>query len=790
MQSEQDVNTSRGPGILLLRGIVYGMCVVLLGLCGLFMLSDRAAAVAPEEEVLSFNFGDQLYPILFAGEGISTSRDVRISASFEPLFGADRAVVNPVTPEVRNGRELAFVSPGEYYLHINDSTALKVLVLSRDESISQSVVRVFDFCCANTLVSAANDVEFSRGSGAYLQEWFQSEAPAMLLCGPTYALFRALIQDRFGLPIRLVTFPGMAWQSNKLNKATHNVPEVYLPDLDRWVLFDVNNAFFVKWLDATGIAQKVKAASKQSEILTNEQWDAIDWNYHEDAVAVRRAVDILELADEFRPELVSDKEQRGGRGRMSLLYLGGPAYRGDVKPYGTDFLPARYTLGVFHDDPRLLEEAISWIASFDLEVNTLAPRELARLLAQGHEPQIRAQDWVKRFGPVAPSEYPPVDLADIPSVIPTSVPVDVTADVADDSFVVIPDSSRNAGATTSPVLFLGDRVRSHAPLVAVHSFEPAFGPDRDVVNPEQPVLDGRDLLFTSSGEYYLQLGDGQQLKACVLSAEESWSQSVVRIFDFCVANTVQNNQRIPEMKDRGSLLNTWFRQVGPVPLSSPDASKVFADLVTRALGLPVRFVSLPGVIREQGEFKRQSLYLPEVYLPDKGGFVLFDVINGWYAPWLDASGCARAIAEMVHESVDVSIASLTAAGLAPGQNTPEPWGLKQGGLLDDVSGGLSQTLLSNESGRQWSTFGHIYGGGVGYYGASRGKGTGTGFIDEGYTFGSLHQDPAFDDEVTQWIRKWYEDMTVVRLDELEQRLNEGHAAQLAKAPWKQTHESQ
>jgi hypothetical protein len=285
-------------------------------------------------------------------------------------------------------------------------------------------------------------------------------------------------------------------------------------------------------------------------------------------------------------------------------------------------------------------------------------------------------------------------------------------------------------------------------------------------------------------------GDGQVAKACVLSHQESWSRSVLRIFDFCVANTVRTNSRISEWDDRAGLRETWLRQRGPLPLTSPDAGKLFTDLVKGTLGLPVRFVSLPGVTRENGKFERQSLFLPEIYLPDKGGYVLFDVLNGWYVPWLDAAACARAISDLKRQSIEVNVASLSAAGLAPEACTPEPRRLKTPVSLDDVSEGRLENLLTDRTGREWSTFGHIYGGGVAYYGAARGKGLGTGFIAESYVFGSLHDDATFDEEVTRWIGTWYEDVTVVRLEELEERLVQGHAPSLQEANWDQARRPQ
>ena len=273
------------------QGSVAWWIPIALAACGAERTGDR------------HGFAELSYPILRAGDAIEFSTDVRIAGTFEPLFGPDRDAVHPAQPDVE-GRCIRFDEPGEYYLRLGDQGPLKVLVLGRGEPYSRSVVRVFGFCVANMLVSTSDDARLSADRRGYIAGWLHSESPAMLLCGPTYTVFAELVKEALGLPVRLVTFPGIYLSGEGPNKATHNVPEVYLPDLEKWVVFDVNNALLVEWLDAFELCRAVRDAAGGSIPLTEEQWRALDWRLHR-APPARRAVDWRVEAEAFDPALVS-----------------------------------------------------------------------------------------------------------------------------------------------------------------------------------------------------------------------------------------------------------------------------------------------------------------------------------------------------------------------------------------------------------------------------------------------------------------------------------------------------
>lgn len=98
------------------------------------------------------------------------------------------------------------------------------------------------------LYSGADDHRWTPGLSRqkFVWNWFTSSDPAMLSCGPTHAIFRWLVEDRLGLPTRIVTLPASYIKYGVVVNDGHNVAEVYVPELKRFVLFDVNNAFVPK----------------------------------------------------------------------------------------------------------------------------------------------------------------------------------------------------------------------------------------------------------------------------------------------------------------------------------------------------------------------------------------------------------------------------------------------------------------------------------------------------------------------------------------------------------------
>ena len=374
--------------------------VLLAGLLTLFVWA-KAHEQPPQDELLSF--GDSQYPVLFAGDTIRRWKDVHSLGFFTPLFGAERVVVNPTVPTVEERRSIRFHEPGEYYLEINHENFLKVLILDPEEPISKGVLRIFDFLVANLLVSNGEDpIWYELGPERYIQRWVHRKHPGLLLCGPTDKMFRTLVFERFRLPTRMVTLSSVYRRDGKIGESTHNVPEIYLPDIGKFVMFDVNNAFVVRWLNAIDLARSVHSTTDDSANLTDDQWNGLDLDVYREVPNAFRPVrfNVLKGRDEaveFSPELVSSVPVETRWVDMTEIYYGGVVYRGQSY-YGTGFLEHDYSFGSLHTDPELEEATVKLVNSYeaDAKVKVYSLRELTHMLDRGFGNQIEAKAWLDR----------------------------------------------------------------------------------------------------------------------------------------------------------------------------------------------------------------------------------------------------------------------------------------------------------------------------------------------------------------------------------------------------------
>lgn len=343
------------------------------------------------------------YPVLWSGQTITASAQITRVDTFVPTFDPTREVVNPGYPVI-DGQTITFHTPGEYYLRVNERHALKVLVLTPTEPISSHVLRIFNFCVANMFVSVEDDNAFYSNRPGYLQWWFYGESPARLLCGPTADVFRFITIDALALPTRKVTFPGVTRSGSRIVRSTHNVLEVYLPDVRQWTLFDINAGFVSRWLDAFELVDLARA--NRSVDKATGQWATEGTirklDIPKDTPIPYRAKDYSAYTG--RPysldELGSTPIRAGWKGEFQFYYSGA-AYWGGASRHanltGTEFLVGEYLFANRHTDRALEKEVISWIGSFGIPVTKVSQRKLSKMLAAGFRDQINAKAWLERI---------------------------------------------------------------------------------------------------------------------------------------------------------------------------------------------------------------------------------------------------------------------------------------------------------------------------------------------------------------------------------------------------------
>lgn len=361
---------------------------------------------------VTFSFGESRYPVIFAKEFAMASTSIRQLDFFTPLFGAERKVVNPATPVVR-GEQIHFREPGEYYLRVNGDY-LKVLVLDPNEGAKEALLRMFDFFVANNLYLGADDNAWYADRRSYLRSFFRSCEPMMLSCGPSHSVWREWVSDRLALPTRITTFSSTRLTNGMVTYAAHNLPEVYVPELGKWVMFDLNSNFVPRWLDAMEVCAVVHAKGKDEDDYT-QSWQSYGLDLYAGVVARNANSAYLDdlrrqaawgNAMPFEPALVTNDVIRDSLMIALRCYYGGAAYWGgdipSVQPTGTEFLPGSVLYWASLHESQLLELAALEYArySYRLETKIVKPTQLRSMLDDGHRRVIEAGLWKSRF-PVA-----------------------------------------------------------------------------------------------------------------------------------------------------------------------------------------------------------------------------------------------------------------------------------------------------------------------------------------------------------------------------------------------------
>lgn len=349
---------------------------------------------------------DTGYPLLLPGEAVTASRPVRVTGRFAPLFGADRAVVNPAEPEVRDRRKLVFREPGEYYLTINGASSLKAVVFAPDEGIGRSVLRLFDFFVANNLYMSAQDDLWYAGRANFLTAFFASREPMMLSCGPTHQMFREAVQARFCLPARVASGVGTFYEGGRLVARAHNVPEIWLPEAKKFVFMDLNTGYVPQWLDGSELAEATRAWG--DTVRAGETIEDLGFPIH----ATVETRPVSDVARQVLPATGTGGKLRyhdalvrstpfGGSGRAYWTrgFYSGVGYFGAKmrSVSGTEFLPNEYYTAMLHRDPRLNAAVAEWLRAQNIRMETLERDTLRRLLDDGHRHQLAEKQWQARF---------------------------------------------------------------------------------------------------------------------------------------------------------------------------------------------------------------------------------------------------------------------------------------------------------------------------------------------------------------------------------------------------------
>ena len=366
--------------------------IILLSFCIFFFYSKYTSQTSTNGNRLS----GHLYPIIYVDEKLELDYKVKSINYFKPIFSPNRPSINPARPALKSTKKsstLQFKAPGEYYLKLNSNNFLRLLVINRDNNISENVLELFDFITANLVTTAGQDNLFYDDNKNFINNFFHSNHPILLTCGPTLSFFAQIIIDRLNLPVRDVTFTGVWMEGGQLKYSTHNMLEVYLPDKEKWMLFDINNAFAVKWLDAFEITELVRS-STNFDIISEDEFNKLELDYHRDVNALR-SINPSDNSPTFSRILLSDIPTDNLWYNLIKIFMAGPGYWGGER-FERKGLSPRYDLYLsqYHQDDFLLEGQIRWQDNWNLDVKHIKPYKLKQMLNRAYKDQISRKEWI------------------------------------------------------------------------------------------------------------------------------------------------------------------------------------------------------------------------------------------------------------------------------------------------------------------------------------------------------------------------------------------------------------
>lgn len=348
--------------------------------------------------------------ILREGGTLRLSESIERITFWRPLFGARRSAVNPARPTLVGRAALRFEVPGEYYLRLNGHRYARALILPIDAPPRVAFLSLFDFYLANSANTDADDALIVEDPAAYIRGFFVRHRPAAIHCGPTQAFLAKLIRTRLGLPVRFTVLPGGGrWPDGSINFGVHNVLEVYLPDVGKWVHVDANGGVLPKWRSTLEVSRVLRGAlGARDVVFSREEWTRVAsrLRLHENVVIRQVRAPSIGPYD-FRRAYVTRTATRREYWRQSYFLAGGPAYH--LSAYAPN-PPIRRILDadlVFTDgwaEAEVRDATVEkWTPQGFRDAVLLQPDEMERLLARAYAPALAKRGWERWFGPVGPS---------------------------------------------------------------------------------------------------------------------------------------------------------------------------------------------------------------------------------------------------------------------------------------------------------------------------------------------------------------------------------------------------
>ena len=351
-----------------------------------------------------YDFGSCIFPVIYNNEKIIVNTKITSITTFECIFSPDRYIVNPTLPKkevIGQKTFLTFDKLGEYYLKFNNIHKLKIVVLERNAEISENVLRLYDFLAANLVTADNDDENYPKNRYKYIFEFFTKENPMLLTCGCILNLFNDIIRERFSLPTRDISLTGTWLYNEKISKSIHLVNEIYLPDKNKWVMFDIPTGFVAKWLSCFEITNIIRKNSLSNTrfILNPDKKNLFNEHYNVKRFRSKEGEYTCKLDSDGNiniKNIISTNTYKSVYTDLFNVIFSGPTFFGNIEMWNIEGKYDRYISG-YHTCPLLSKGQIDLVTENNLTAKIINPIELEKILDKSYCNIINEKKWLDKL---------------------------------------------------------------------------------------------------------------------------------------------------------------------------------------------------------------------------------------------------------------------------------------------------------------------------------------------------------------------------------------------------------
>ena len=177
---------------------------------------------------------------------------------------------------------------------------------------------------------------------------------------------------------------------------------------------------------------------------------------------------------------------------------------------------------------------------------------------------------------------------------------------------------------TDEIVFLPDQVET------ISTFSSLWSPNRKVINPNLPIVNGNSLRFEDQGEYYMIINGKFVIRVLSLNRSEIDSEKIQLLHNFVAANFIVTTSEVSTFtRNQIEYIHNFTNSVAPGQLICGPTLDFLKLIINNKFDLPTRDVEFTGVIVSEGKIEYSTHNTIEVYVRNLNKWVNLDPNNGF-----------------------------------------------------------------------------------------------------------------------------------------------------------------